>query len=89
MPLDIDTLKLATDKKFTDFSKAVKQELNNKLSNHKVTKKYVSDFDKIQQMKSQFAKIASKDIDKDDIPKDIDKDDSPKDIDKDDIPKGS
>ncbi len=56
--MEPDVLNLAYDKKFTDFSKAVKQELNNKLSNHQITKEYVSDYDKIQNMKQQFAKIA-------------------------------
>jgi len=59
MAIDQETLNLASDEKFTDFSKAVKQELNNKLSNHKVSKKYVSDFDKIQDMKKTFAKITN------------------------------
>ena len=57
MALDTEVLKSAQDKKFTEFEKAVKQELSNKLSNHKVTKQYVSDFDKIQQMKDSFEKI--------------------------------
>lgn len=58
MAIDTDVLQKAKDKKFTDFSKAVKQELNNKLSNHKTVKTYVSDYDKIQQMKKAFADIA-------------------------------
>jgi len=56
--LDKDVLTTANDKKFSEFSKAVKQELHNKLANHKVTKQYVSDFDKIQQMKKSFAEIS-------------------------------
>jgi hypothetical protein len=58
MPLEQETLDLVKDKKFTEFSDAVKQELKNKLSNHKGAKEYVSNFDKIQQMKSTFAKIS-------------------------------
>ena len=58
MPLEQDTLDAVKDKKFTEFSDAVKQELKSKLSNHKGTQKYVSNFDKIQQMKQSFAKIA-------------------------------
>jgi hypothetical protein len=50
-------LKNAEDKKFTDFSKAVKQELANKLSNHPISKSFASDYDKIQSMKAAFAKI--------------------------------
>ena len=57
MSLDKNLLKSVVDKKYTDFEKAVKQELNNKLANHPVSKQYVSDYDKIQQMKDSFAKI--------------------------------
>ena len=59
MALEQEVLDLAADKKFTEFSNAVKQELKNKLSNQKDIKQYVSDFDKIQQMKQQFAAIAN------------------------------
>lgn len=58
MEINKEILDLAYNKKFTDFSKAVKQELHNKLNNHKVTKKYVSDFDKIQDMKKSFKQIS-------------------------------
>jgi hypothetical protein len=50
-------LKSAEDKKYTDFSNAVKQEMKTKLSNHPTIKKFTNDFDKIQQMKSAFKKI--------------------------------
>jgi len=59
MAIDNETLDAVKNKKFTEFSDAVKQELKQKLSNHKDTKKYVSDYDKIKQMKDSFAKIAS------------------------------
>ena len=59
MSLEQETLDAAKDKKFTEFSDAVKQELKNKLSNHSKTKEYVSNFDKIQQMKDSFTKIAN------------------------------
>lgn len=59
MSLEQETLDSVKTKKFTDFSDAVKQELKNKLSNHPKTKDYVSNFDKIQQMKDSFAKIAN------------------------------
>jgi 5'-deoxynucleotidase YfbR-like HD superfamily hydrolase len=58
MAVDNKVLNLASDKKFTEFSKAIKQELKNKLSNHKEVKQYVSDYDKIQQMKDSFAEIS-------------------------------
>lgn len=49
----------ATNKKYSAFSDAIKVELRNKMANHSVSKSYTSDFDKIQQMKSAFAKINS------------------------------
>jgi len=58
MSLDISTIDAVNNKKFTEFSNAVKQELKNKLANHKDIKQYVSDYDKIKQMKASFAKIA-------------------------------
>ena len=61
MPLDKEVLDLANDKKFTEFSKAVKHELKSKLSNNDLIKTYVSDFDKLQQMKKAFEKIHRKD----------------------------
>ena len=59
MSVDQSALDAVKDKKFTEFSDAVKHELKQKLSNHKITKKYVSDYDKIKQMKDSFAKIAN------------------------------
>jgi len=58
MELTTQTLDLASDKKFTEFSKAVKTELKNKLKNRPEIQQYVSDYDKIQQMKSKFAEIS-------------------------------
>lgn len=55
--MDTNILRSAEDKKFTDFSDAVKQELKTKLASHPKTVAYSNDFDKIQQMKSVFAKI--------------------------------
>ncbi len=45
------------DKKYTEFSTAVKQEMLNKISNSETIKNYTSEFDRIQQMKSLFAQI--------------------------------
>ena len=58
MSIDQSTLDAVKDKKFTDFSNAVKQELKQKLSNHKDTKQYVSNYDKIQRTKDLFNQIA-------------------------------
>lgn len=52
-----DIFKSASEKKFTQFSDAVKTELRQKLAGREEIQSYVSDFDKIQQMKSAFAQI--------------------------------
>ena len=57
MSLDNDTINLAINKKFTDFSEKIKSELKSKLVNNEVIQKYTNEFDNIQQMKSAFAKI--------------------------------
>lgn len=57
MELTTQVLDLVKDKKFTEFSKAVQSELKNKLNNRPEIQKYMSDYDKIQKMKSQFAEI--------------------------------
>lgn len=57
MSLDTDIINYAVNKKYTEFSNAIKTELQNKLANNKDAKKYASDYDKIQQMKLAFAKI--------------------------------
>jgi hypothetical protein len=57
MNLDKDVIKSAQDGKYTEFSKAIKQELNNKMSNSDIGKSYATDFDRIQQLKQAFAQI--------------------------------
>jgi len=57
MSLDIDVINSATDKKYTEFSDAIKAELHNKMSNNDISKKYASDYDSIQSMKKLFAQI--------------------------------
>lgn len=57
MSLEKTVIKSAVDKKYTEFSNAIKQELHNKMANSDIGKSYASDFDKIQQMKASFAKI--------------------------------
>lgn len=47
------------DKKYTEFSTAVKQEMLNKLANNSTVRNYTSEYDKIQQMKTLFAQIHS------------------------------
>lgn len=51
------TIDAAKEKKFTEFSDAVKQELHAKLSSHEVITNYVQQFDNIRNLKSAFAEI--------------------------------
>ena len=55
---DTNIASLAAEKRFTDFSTAVKNELKNKLSQDSRIQNYVSEFDKIQQMKNLFAQVS-------------------------------
>jgi len=55
--LNVDDLKLAQEGRYTDFSNAIKQELNNKLSNNPIVQTHVSEFERIQQLKDIFNKI--------------------------------
>lgn len=57
MENEINIMQSVADKKYTEFSTAVKQELLNKVANSETMKSYTSEFDKIQQMKSLFAQI--------------------------------
>ena len=52
-----DILRSAENKKYSEFSAAVKQELKNKLANNDTITSYISDFERIQQMKAVFSKI--------------------------------
>lgn len=57
MENEINIMQAVADKKYTEFSTAVKQELINKLGNSETMKSYTSEYDKIKQMKSLFAQI--------------------------------
>lgn len=57
MENEINIMQSVADKKYTEFSTAVKQEMLNKVANSETMKSYTSEFDKIQQMKSLFAQI--------------------------------
>jgi len=57
--LDATVINNAVDKKYTEFSDAIKTELKTKMINHETSKDYASDYDKIQDMKQMFAKIGS------------------------------
>ena len=54
-----NVMQSVADKKYTEFSTAVKQEMLNKISNTDTMKNYTSEFDRIQQMKTLFAQIKS------------------------------
>lgn len=54
-----NVMQYVADKKYSEFSNAVKQELLNKLSNSPEIKNYTSEYDKIQQMKDLFSQINS------------------------------
>ena len=54
---DTNIMQSVADKKYTEFSTAVKQELLNKVSNTETMKNYTSEFDRIQKMKDLFAQI--------------------------------
>lgn len=57
MGLEIKDIQNAVEKKYSAFSDAVKIELKNKISNHPESKSYATEYDRIQNMKSLFAKI--------------------------------
>ena len=75
MPLDKNTLKSALDKKYTDFSNAIKTELQAKLDNNPKMKSHKDTSDKIKDMKDIFAKIS--------IPKEPEKTEPPTELEKD------
>ena len=55
--MDTSIFKYAEDKRFTDFSNAVKNELKTKLADREEIKTYISDFEKVQKMKTMFSQI--------------------------------
>lgn len=59
MSLDTQTIDKAVNKKYSEFSDAIKQELQAKMTSHSDAKQYASDYDKIQDMKTLFAQISS------------------------------
>ena len=55
----VNVLDYVADKKYSDFSAAVKQEMLNKLANSSEMRNFTSEFDKIQQMKNLFSQISN------------------------------
>lgn len=59
MGLDTTVINNAIDKKYTDFSMSIKNELQNKLSSHPNSIAYSTEYDRIQMIKQRFAEINS------------------------------
>jgi hypothetical protein len=59
MTLDNNTIKMATGKKFTEFSKNIKDALINKMASHPDAKTYSDEIDFIHTKKDQFKEINS------------------------------
>jgi selenocysteine-specific translation elongation factor len=55
--LDVNDITAAAEKRYTDFSNAIKQELNNKLQNHPVIQNHTSEFERIERLKDIFSQI--------------------------------
>jgi len=61
--MDTSTIKLATNKSYTEFSSRIKDELHTKLNAHDVIDSYNTEYDNIQDMKTKFASINQTDED--------------------------
>jgi hypothetical protein len=59
MTLDKDTIKLAQAKKFTEFSKSIKDVLVNKMADHPISKSYSDEVNYMHRTKDQFKEISS------------------------------
>jgi selenocysteine-specific translation elongation factor len=55
--LDVNDITAAVEKRYTDFSNAIKQELNNKLQNHPIIQNHSSEFERIERLKDIFSQI--------------------------------
>lgn len=60
MSLDVNVIKMAIDKKYSEFSDAIKTALHSKLASHADVQSYSNEYDRIQTMKSDFSNIVSK-----------------------------
>lgn len=59
MSLDVSVIDSAVQKRFTEFSTAVGNELRNKLSSHPDIVEYSQEFDRIRKLKDSFSNIAN------------------------------
>lgn len=57
METETNFMQAVADKKYTEFSTAVKQEMLNKMGNNPDVKAYTSEYDRIQNMKKLFSQI--------------------------------
>lgn len=55
--MDKETISLAVEKKFTEFSDAIKTELKHKLASHEEIQNYTKSVDNYQHIKDTFANI--------------------------------
>jgi hypothetical protein len=60
MNLSTQTIKNATNKKYTDFSNEIREVLRSKMREHSISKKYANEYDEIARMKSVFSEINTK-----------------------------
>lgn len=59
MSLNVSVIDSAVQKRFTEFSLAVSNELRNKLSNHPDIVEYSQEFDRIKKLKDEFTNITN------------------------------
>ena len=59
MSLTTDVITQATEKHFTNFSDAIKGELQSKMDNHSISINYASEFKKYNDLKNSFAGIGN------------------------------
>jgi hypothetical protein len=59
MSLNVSVIDSAVQKRFTEFSLAVSNELRSKLSTHPSIVAYTQEFDKIRKLKDSFSNISN------------------------------
>lgn len=55
--MDNTVIDKAVGKKYTEFAAEIKQQLQNKLANHEISKEYAAEYDRLQDMKAAYAAI--------------------------------
>ena len=59
MNLTTDMIGLAHEKKFSEFSTAIKNVMKSKMNNHEVSIAYKNEYDDISRMKDLFSQVAN------------------------------